>query len=260
MARLLLVLLLLARSAQSWSPAPGGAAPQRCAAPLTRPRAAAGLADFAARFSGAFDNAAQVASGSGHEPVHCALVPCASGAGDAVAAADGAAACVAARYTFDGDPRATFRLRLYTLAAAAAPAGDGAVTMGIWRPSLAGALALRDAKYDAAALAAALADGGAWRRLPAGCDVTWRPDGPSSYTGAMAEDGTEITSQYDEGARIRIIDSLVLAEGALYVDDRGYDATDGTLLYGRPEGEPPYALVGGGTGGAALAELVRACG
>lgn len=183
------------------------------------------LLSFEALFKGRFDNGAQVREQKAlnvecHEHVHCSLEPLDEA--QAVHVVNGPQAILASYYldSTDLDSTNLFRLRIYRLT----PRGEDRL-MEVFRP--------RDVRL-AHEMSPDVLDL-EWDYIE-GCDIVWGPRG-DGFKGIMRTGRATIASQKD-GRPVIIEDELDLSEDALWVNDRGYDAASGALLYGSRDGVP----------------------
>lgn len=163
-----------------------------------------------------------------------------------------------ATYYFDNKPEAVFRCRVYSLhpPPPSEEDGDGSeqeeeasalpnppfAEMRLHRFTPAFEAELRKGRYDLQALVKAAdvceGGGGALEELE-GCSILWAvgEDG-RSFRGVMRHGFCEVGSQREAGVRLRIEDDLLLTEGALSVNDRGFDCATGRLVYGNHRNVP----------------------
>lgn len=206
------------------------------------------LDDFISLFVGDFDNALQVGEerernihpgeGGGHEHIHCTVRQVATD-------------LLFARYYFDGNPKRVFRTRLYRVRAHDG-SDRGLIEMRILRFYEETERALQASGYDLNAISWDDDDMYQWLQ---GCEVFWeryRPDSCNGhddvaaaalgiaagdrFVGYMAGGGCELFSK-DFGARIRIMDDLLLTRDELWVADRGFDQYN-RFVYGNRRGIP----------------------
>jgi len=185
-------------------------------------------------FKGDFDNKIQVdedlaasrapREGGGHEHIHCKVL-------DVDLAEEDSRHSLLAHYYFGDDPSRTFRMRLYTFAAAQDPDGSMSVKMQIHYLSEERIAALK-AGTDPASID--------WRNQDVthpieDVDVTWRPRG-DHFHGTLDKDSVTIFSPTMQ-APIIIKDEVTLWADQLWVNDRGYTA-DGKQIYGNFHGVP----------------------
>lgn len=204
------------------------------------------LRKFIRVFIGEFDNYEQVAAerlqgvypgeSGGHEHIHCSIRQLSPD-------------LLFARYYFNGNPSSVFRTRLYSVHADES-CDRGIVEMRICRFYEETERALRENDYDI--------DGIEWRDddmydWMEGCDVFWERYCPREgetddavsalgispgerFVGYMKGGGCEVFSK-EVGARIRVMDDLLLTKEDLWVADRGFDESD-QFVYGNRRGIP----------------------
>ncbi|KAJ1619083.1 hypothetical protein T492DRAFT_1088287 [Pavlovales sp. CCMP2436] len=223
------------------------APPQQAQAPATAQLAL--LACFTKWFSGSFDNAAQAADdaagglapreGGGHEHIRCHV--------QNLEAPAQVGPAFLADYRFPARGDASFRTRLYTVRCDPDDAPDS-IRMEIFRPSDAKLAALVVADFDAAALDWTDADFAPAQYVP-DCDVRWRfvaaggsDFGEAHFDGELVGGDVQLFSPMSK-AMITVTDSLQLFDGALWINDRGYDA-QGAQIYGNWRGVPYKLALG----------------
>ena len=188
--------------------------------------------NFFELFEGDFDNYEQVLAerqqgilatdDAGHEHVHCSLR----------ALREHFQGVHLATYYLDADPKKVFRSRLYVF--------DGD-RMQLHRPcdmrAAHEAVANLPERWPLSSKSIEKTLKTLDWELLSGCDVVWQQEG-HHYRGAMPTGSCTVLSQFNNSKSVKVKDELFLDRDALRVDDRGYDADTGRLIYGSVHGEP----------------------
>mmetsp|Transcript_21321 Transcript_21321/g.43868 ORF Transcript_21321/g.43868 Transcript_21321/m.43868 type:complete len:399 (-) Transcript_21321:1169-2365(-) len=212
-------------------------------------------------FQGDFDNYAQVVEdrrqnlqpreGGGHEHFHCTLIPVTE-------------STRLAAFFFDGNPDRIFRFRYYEMIPPSTEDGDVEMMLNALHPELEKLL-----KSEAS-------NPLSWpsifenfqptnKREPkvnrlTNCEISWsfqidpvqhsyltdtpeneEKDKVKSLHAVMVHGPTIVNSTMVPGMQIRIVDQLSLYQDVFYINDRGFDPTSGSFIYGNQR-EVPYRL------------------
>jgi len=212
-------------------------------------------------FQGDFDNYAQVVEdrrqnlqpreGGGHEHFHCTLVPVTE-------------STRLAAFFFDGNPDRIFRFRYYEMIPPSTEDGAVEMMLNTLHPELEKALKLEASNpliwssifKD---FQPTTENEPKVNRLT-NCEISWSfqidpiqhsylGDTPESEErekskslhAIMVHGPTIVNSTIVPGMQIRIVDQLSLYEDVFYINDRGFDPTTGSFIYGNQR-EVPYRL------------------
>ena len=212
-------------------------------------------------FQGDFDNYAQVIEdreqnlepreGGGHEHFHCTLVPVTE-------------STRLAAFFFDGNPDRIFRFRYYEMIPSSTEDGAVEMMLNTLHPDLEKILkseASNPLRWPSIFenYQPSKEDESKVNRLP-NCEISWSfqtdpiqhsylvdtPENdvksPSKSLHAIMIHGpTIVNSTIVPGMQIRIIDQLSLFQNTFYINDRGFDPTTGSFIYGNQR-EVPYRL------------------
>lgn len=204
------------------------------------------LERFVGLFSGEFDNYEQIRleraqgmyprEGGGHEHIHCSIKQIAPD-------------LLFAKYYFNGNSSQVFRSRLYQVNARD-DSERGVIEMRIFRFYEETERTLKAANYNIDAIQWDRNDVYDWMQ---GCEVFWERyvppaderdeackvlgiEGGPRFVGYMKGGGCEVYSR-EIGARIKVMDDLLLTNEDLWVADRGFDLND-HFIYGNRLGIP----------------------
>jgi hypothetical protein len=152
-----------------------------------------------------------------------------------------------AKYYFNGQPGAVFRCRLYSfhrpIATADGESPSHLYDMRLYRFAPEFEVHMKRHGYDLSLLEREAWDPRSSLEELCGCEILWgetpTPAGQGkSFTGIMKHGCCRIKSQRDNSVVLRIEDELVLRANELLINDRGFDAASGRLIYGNRDGVP----------------------